>query len=880
MRITKTIHTIVGRDRKISVFAHDCAKVIALSAALFLSSTSLAGAAVLGYIDGITQVGTDYLLGGWACDTGVNASIDVHVYVGGPAGTGTGVAIATANKPSETAISTRCQTTGVSHRFSIPIPLAVRREHQGETIYVHGISRSGGSNLTIDNSGDFLVPAPVSVTRRYFYDGNERLCAMVEPETGTQFYQYDTAGNLIRTILSTQSAVGCLVGLSPEPTIDRTFDQRGRLKTLTFLDGKGDQAWTYTPDNLPASVAVVNPNVANPTKTTYTYNKRRLLTGEGLSHLGGTSAWGAGYGYNANGDLSVITYPSGFSIDYAPNALGQPTKAGAYVSSVKYHPNGAIASFAYGNGITHSMTQNIRQLPAKSVDSGGVLDDDYGYDKNGNVDHKWDNATGGASGRTMQYDGLDRLVQAFSPAFGGDNYAYYTYDGLDNIRTAKAHGNDYTYAYDAKWRLTNITNTVGGASVIGLGYDARGNLANKNGQTYIFDYGNRLRSSVSPSSYWYAYDGQGRRVLSCSPSACNYQMYSQAGQLLMTQDGRDSTRTESIYLGGSLVASHELNTTTGVVTAKYQHTDALGSPVATTDANGKVTERSDYDPYGKLLNRPLKDGPGYTGHVSDAATGLSYMQQRYYDPQVGRFLSVDPVTANTGTGGNFNRYWYANNNPYKFTDSDGREAGCVNNGCGIQDDRWNKLVATLKKFFTSKEFAEMRLNMAMGAVIVTGPARGNIAGMERESMVAEQSFMQARALQAARTPRNPAAYSTAFEMQLSPADFGKNRSVHFNRANAALDNALQADNEFASMMQTLIPGVQSSVSSVGGRSTPSGWTWEHASSSTAGGRVGVMRLVPSEQHTPGSAWWRVIHPDQGARGGYSEWAIPAGAPKN
>ena len=50
------------------------------------------------------------------------------------------------------------------------------------------------------------------------------------------------------------------------------------------------------------------------------------------------------------------------------------------------------------------------------------------------------------------------------------------------------------------------------------------------------------------------------------------------------------------------------------------------------------------------------------------------MQQRYYDPTLGRFLSVDPVTANGNTGGNFNRYWYANNNPYKFTDPDGRDA--------------------------------------------------------------------------------------------------------------------------------------------------------------------------------------------------------------
>lgn len=51
---------------------------------------------------------------------------------------------------------------------------------------------------------------------------------------------------------------------------------------------------------------------------------------------------------------------------------------------------------------------------------------------------------------------------------------------------------------------------------------------------------------------------------------------------------------------------------------------------------------------------------------------LPYMQQRYYDPQVGRFLSVDPVQAITADGSNFNRYWYANNNPYKFTDPDGR----------------------------------------------------------------------------------------------------------------------------------------------------------------------------------------------------------------
>ena len=105
---------------------------------------------------------------------------------------------------------------------------------------------------------------------------------------------------------------------------------------------------------------------------------------------------------------------------------------------------------------------------------------------------------------------------------------------------------------------------------------------------------------------------------------------------------------------------------------EYIHTDALGSPVAVTNEAGQVIERTQWEPYGAAIGKPNYDGPGYTGHVMDGATGLTYMQQRYYDPGIGRFLSVDPVTANSGTGANFNRYWYANNNPYKFTDPDGR----------------------------------------------------------------------------------------------------------------------------------------------------------------------------------------------------------------
>ena len=129
-------------------------------------------------------------------------------------------------------------------------------------------------------------------------------------------------------------------------------------------------------------------------------------------------------------------------------------------------------------------------------------------------------------------------------------------------------------------------------------------------------------------------------------------------------------------------------------------------------------------------------------------------------------------------------------------------------------------------------------------------------------------------------PASSRAYSTLFEMELKPVDFGRSRSVHFNRANGALDDAFRSDAEMLAMFESEVPGIGASVSRAGGRQTPTDWTWEHASTSTANGRPGVMRLVPTEQHTPGSQWWRALHPDTGARGGYSEWAIPAGAPKN
>src|SRR6201999_3341017 len=104
----------------------------------------------------------------------------------------------------------------------------------------------------------------------------------------------------------------------------------------------------------------------------------------------------------------------------------------------------------------------------------------------------------------------------------------------------------------------------------------------------------------------------------------------------------------------------------------YLHTDALGSLVAETDQSQTVTKRYHYLPFGGAYGI-APDGPGYTGAVTDPS-GLVYLQARYYDPQLGRFLSTDPIDPDPDTGGNFNRYAYAADNPYFKFDPDGRES--------------------------------------------------------------------------------------------------------------------------------------------------------------------------------------------------------------
>ena len=117
----------------------------------------------------------------------------------------------------------------------------------------------------------------------------------------------------------------------------------------------------------------------------------------------------------------------------------------------------------------------------------------------------------------------------------------------------------------------------------------------------------------------------------------------------------------------------------GPAGTQYDHTDGLGSPIAITNSSGALVSRTRYEPYG-LTFAGATPTIGFTGHLNAADIGLVYMQQRYYDPVAGRFLSIDPVVTDANSGSSFNRYAYVNNNPYKYVDPDGRNWALAGRG--------------------------------------------------------------------------------------------------------------------------------------------------------------------------------------------------------
>jgi RHS repeat-associated protein len=340
----------------------------------------------------------------------------------------------------------------------------------------------------------------------------------------------------------------------------------------------------------------------------------------------------------------------------------------AHTTPIKHYLNGAINSFTYGNGIVHTSHQNTRQLPDLNK-ALGVTNDAYTYDENGSLHSIADNQRN-LNSRTMGYDDLGRLTTVLAPQSWGT--ATYDYDGIDNLTKSTITGGGsartLTHNFDANNRLGSILGT-GEPFNAYYSYDSQGNVATRRDLGYTFDIANRMTAVNGRATY--LYDGLGHRFSTVTSTTNVVQVYTQAGQLLQT-GAAGTTGTRYIYLHNRVLAEVAGGTVT------FNHTDALGSPVAQTSGTGALLNNTTYEPYG-YVSAGTKHNIGFTGHVNDNESGLIYMQQRYYDPIAGRMLSIDPVATDANTGGSFNRYKYAENNPYRYVDPDGRfsESACA-----------------------------------------------------------------------------------------------------------------------------------------------------------------------------------------------------------
>ena len=261
----------------------------------------------------------------------------------------------------------------------------------------------------------------------------------------------------------------------------------------------------------------------------------------------------------------------------------------------------------------------------------------------------------GLNTRAVAYDALDRLATA-NGSWGAGTFDY---DGLDNLRASTVGTRTLAHQYDqATQRLTALSGSLN----LGFGYDVQGNITSRGSQGFQFDIANRMTRAVGKAEY--VYDGNGRRAWAWNSDGSHRgHAYAQDGQLLITGDPRNGDAWH-VHLGGRHI--REIEQRDG---RKHLYTDFLGSLVGRgTPAEGpQEWTRTRYEPYGRVSSGAQPFNVGYTGHVNDPDTGLIQMQQRYYEPLAGRFLSVDPVVTDANTGSDFNRHAYVGNNPYGFT---------------------------------------------------------------------------------------------------------------------------------------------------------------------------------------------------------------------
>ncbi len=329
-----------------------------------------------------------------------------------------------------------------------------------------------------------------------------------------------------------------------------------------------------------------------------------------------------------------------------------------------------------------------------------------------------------ALGVAYELDALDRVVQRATNVGAGDSLRAFDYDPVgrltlreDTLATEEevcdpepGIGTCYfqpvrnflgraSYAYDAVGNRTDHGAQVEGGNRLTvfdgytLEYDLDGNVLRKYlaADSLAFDQRLHWNSLGQLESVWtrrqgvestvsYGYDGWDRRVRRATNAGTTRYVYD-GSHVALELDGSGNVVAQYSYFPG-VDQPHSVKRGGSVY---YYLADGPGNVVGLLDASGALVNEYHYSPWGEaeVEREGVAQPYRFTGREWDAEVGLYQYRARWYDPELGRFLSEDPI----GLAGGINGYAYAENDPVNHSDPSGLT--CLKRATGGQCLLWD-----------------------------------------------------------------------------------------------------------------------------------------------------------------------------------------------
>jgi len=519
-----------------------------------------------------------------------------------------------------------------------------------------------------------------SETRKYAYDMLSRLTSAQTPEAknNTRRFYYTTSGG---ALCSGDPSALCRRTDENGITTTYTYDALNRPTGMTYSNG--DRSLSYSYDQTSYNGLTIANGKGQRTgmndgsgKTAWSFDTMGRVAQE--ERTIGTVTKTLAYGYNLDGSLASVTYPSGRTVKYTPSPVGRPLSAVDtgnsinYVTSATYAPQGALATAAYGANITFSAGYNNRLWPndLKGKTSSTFFELQSSYYSNGNV-HLVTNTVTSARSETFGYDYLNRITSAQSGVTSGQ-YCWsqsFSYDRYGNLTSMNNTGSG-----SGCWSLYSPNLSVNTYNQISaFSYDASGNTTADGAYSYAWN-GEGLQKSAGTTNY--TYDGDSKRV---EKSTGTYYWFSPDGLPLAETDSSGNTQNEYIYFSGRHAARRD---SSGNV--YYCFLDQIGTSHLIANASGAVCYDADYTPFGQELAYTTSCAQKYkfTGLELDSETGNDHAWFRNYGWNVGRWLSPDTVGGDVTNPQSLDRYTYALDNPTTLTDPVGLDSAfTIDYGC-------------------------------------------------------------------------------------------------------------------------------------------------------------------------------------------------------